>query len=469
MERTHKTDPVILRSSPTVTGLEGNYRVVRFLGRGTMASVYLAEQLSMARPVALKILSPALASDPEFVERFLREARASARLNHPNIVSAIDFGEFDQRFFLAMEFVDGQPLSALLARGGALEEKQVIGIGLQVISALAHAADHKVIHLDVKPANIMICKDGTVKLADFGLAMILEHPGAAEASRKAVGTPYYMAPEQVEGGTLDWRSDQYSLGASLYEAVTGLKPFQGTSVSDILVKRFFEKPEPAWRVSGNKASRGFSAVLAKMLSRSPDGRYQAFDELRTDFNRLKSGKKPQYAKMHFSSAHTPSASAWDALSGQDMIRRVDRIIWRRRRNWIICAAVLFLFLLCGYIGVYGKELMGPRPHRHVRYDLVSEAENLPPGVGKTVGDSWRGAMALMIRAEKQPSVSSVRQAIFAFRRIAGNSGYTDTAYATAAKRRIASLDAELKTLEKEQERIARERELDEGAEEEDNM
>lgn len=451
MDRSHKTDPVILPSSPTVTGLEGNYRVVRLLGRGTMASVYLAEQLSMARPVALKILSPALSKDPEFIERFLREARASARLNHPNIVAAIDFGEFDQRFFLTMEFVDGKPLSEMLARGGALEEKQVIGIGLQVISALEHAAEHGVIHLDVKPANIMICKDGMVKLADFGLAMILEHPGAAEASRKGVGTPYYMAPEQVEGGRLDWRSDQYSLGASLYEAVTGHKPFQGASVSDILVKRFFEKPEPAWRISRNKASRGFSAVLAKMLSRFPDGRYRTFDELRADFNRLKQGKKPQYAKMNFSSAHTPSASAWDAFSGKGMIRRVDTIIWKRRLNWIICAGVLFLLLLCGYVGLHGRELMGPRPHRQVRYDLALEAENLPQNVGKKVGNAWRGAVKLMIRAENHPNLSSLRQATFAFRQIAGNSAYSDTAYATAAKRRVAYLDAVRKKFEEEQE------------------
>lgn len=450
MERSHKTDPVILRSSPTVTGLGGNYRVVRLLGRGTMASVYLAEQLSMARPVALKILSPALAKDPEFIERFLREARASARLNHPNIVSAIDFGEFDQRFFLAMEFVDGQPLSSLLARGGSLEEKQVIGIGLQVISALEHAAEHKVIHLDVKPANIMICKDGTVKLADFGLAMILEHPGTAEASRKAVGTPYYMAPEQVEGGKLDWRSDQYSLGASLYEAVTGVKPFQGASVSDILVKRFFEKPEPAWRVSRNKAGWGFSAVLAKMLSRSPDGRYGSFEELRTDFNRLKQGKKPQYAKINFNTSHMPNSSSWDSLSGQGTIGRVDRMLWRRRLNWIIVSALLFLLLLCGYIGLFGRELMGPRPHKQVRYDLASEAENLPEDVGKAVGESWRGAMELIIRAENNPTSANLRQAIFAFRQIATNRAYAETAYVTAARRRVAVLDLELKKKQEEE-------------------
>lgn len=449
MKRSNKTDPVILRSAPTVTGLEGNYRVVRLLGRGTMASVYLAEQLSMARPVALKILSPALARDPEFVERFLREARASARLNHPNIVSAIDFGEFDQRFFLAMEFVDGQSLSTIIEKGGPLEEKRVIGIGLQVISALEHAAQHNVIHLDVKPANIMICKDGLVKLTDFGLAVILEHPGAAEASRKAVGTPYYMAPEQVEGGKLDWRSDQYSLGASLYEAVTGTKPFSGNSVSDILMKRFFEKPEPAWRVSHNKASRGFSAVLAKMLSRSPDGRYRSFEDLRTDFNRLKLGKKPYFAKAQFASARAPGASAWDSLGEKGIVNRVDEALAASRRRWLPIATVLFLLMVGGYALVYRKELMGPMPPGMVRYELVDEAANLPSDIGGEAAEAWRGAMRLLLRAERDPTPGNCRQAVFAFRQIAGNAAYADTAYAASAKRNVAYLDRKLERLESE--------------------
>ncbi len=131
------TAPVILPFSrgddPTLAGTGGSYRVIRLLGRGTMASVYLAEQVSMARPVALKILSSSLSSDPEFVERFLREARASARLNHPNIVAAFDFGEFQNRFYLAMEFIDGDSLATLLAGEGTMEEARVAGIGLTLI------------------------------------------------------------------------------------------------------------------------------------------------------------------------------------------------------------------------------------------------------------------------------------------------------------------------------------------------
>lgn len=450
-ERTSTSSPVILPSgtaaTPTVFGLEGSYRVIRLLGRGTMASVYLAEQVSMARPVALKILSPSLSGDPEFVQRFLREARASARLNHPNIVSAIDFGEFESRFFLTMEFVDGMSLAAVLVRDGILEEQRVLGIGLQVISALSHASEHKVVHLDVKPANIMICKDGRVKLADFGLAMIVDSPGSAEASRKAVGTPYYMAPEQVEGGKLDWRTDQFSLGASLYEAVTGMKPFQGNSVSDILVKRFFEKPEPAWRAGRKKASRAFSAILAKMLSRSPEGRYQSFADLEGDFKRVQAGKKPVVARMASVSApNAPSASAWDSFGYGNVIARVDAMLWRKRWNWFIYSSLLFLALLAVYCVLHACEIVGPTPPPQIRYDMVNEAEHLPPDIASPLRESWTGAIRLMMRAELEPTAENYTRAIYSLRLITTNRDYADSAYAASAKRRIAFLEGELKNL-----------------------
>lgn len=435
--------PVIMHSNayaPTVAGPAGNYRVIRLLGRGTMSSVYLAEQISMARPVALKILSPALASDPEFVERFLREARASARLNHPNIVSAIDFGEFESRFFLAMEFVDGSTLSALLEKDGNLEESRVLGIGLQVISALEHAASHNVIHLDVKPANIMICKDGRVKLADFGLAVIMDTPGQAEASRRAMGTPYYMAPEQVDGGKLDWRTDQYSLGASLYEAVTGRKPFQGDNVRDILAKRFFEKPEPAWRTGRKRAGRGFSAVLAKMLARPPGERYQSFAELKEDFHRVQSGTNPVVARISsVVASNTPKASAWNSFGYASVLSRVDGMLWRQRWNWFIYSSLLFLVVLAAYGLAHFQELMGPVPPRMSRYELVTEAENLPPDISSQVRESWKGAEQMFYQAEKEPTSDNIRRALYAYNLIVGNKLFVDTAYITSTRRRIAYL------------------------------
>ena len=448
-ERSSGSDPVIISSSwhdsATVSGLDGSYRVLRLLGRGTMASVYLAEQVSMARPVALKILSPILAGDPSFVERFLREARASARLNHPNIVSAIDFGECDSRFFLAMEFVDGTTLSSMLLRDGVMAESRVLSIGLQVISALDHAARHNVIHLDVKPANIMIAKDGLVKLTDFGLAMILDNPGIAEASRRAAGTPYYMAPEQVGGGNLDWRADQFSLGASLYEVVTGQKPFQGNSVSDIMYKRLFDKPLPAWKASHRKASRAFSAVLAKMLSRSPDDRYQSFSDLERDFNRVKNGKKPAIAKLGSSSSFSaPSASAWGSFGNSSAFARMGGMSWRRRWNWIIYSTLFLLVLLCAYAAMYVGEIVGPVPPRQVRHDLAAEAERLSAARYPELRERWVGAARLVARADADPDPESLLRAIYSMKLIAGNRNYAGTAYANAAERCVTYLEEKLR-------------------------
>ena len=431
----------------TVKGFEGNYRILRLLGRGTMASVYLAEQVSMARPVALKILSSELSSNPSFVETFLREARASARLNHPNIVSAIDFGESDSRFFLAMEFIDGMPLSALLERDGVLDEKRVIAIGQQVLSALQHAVQHNVIHLDVKPANIMICKDGRVKLTDFGLAMLLDNPQEAASSRKAMGTPYYMSPEQVEGGALDWRSDQYSLGASLYEAATGRKPFQGNSVSDILVKRFFEKPEPAWSAGRKRVSRAFSAVLSKMLSRSPDGRYQSFEDLEIDFSRVKVGKKPAIAKMTSGSSMTaPTSAAWNSFGYAGVVDRVDTLQRSRRWTLMIYSSILVLFFLGVYSLFHVKELVGPKPPAMVDEDLVATAEDIPPDVGAEVREIWMGANRLMMRAELEPSEDGIKRAVYSYRLIYSAPEFAKTAYADAGKRRVERLLRQLRVL-----------------------
>lgn len=448
LERKSKTDPVIFPANrPTVSTPGGSYRVIRLLGRGTMASVYLAEQVSMARPVALKILSSSLSNDPEFIERFLREARVSARLNHPNIVAAIDFGEFESRFFLAMEFVDGDPLSTVLARDGAMDEKRVLGIGRQAIAALEHAAGHGVIHLDVKPANIMIRKDGRVKLADFGLAVILEHPGSAEASRKAVGTPYYMSPEQVEGGRLDWRTDQYSLGAALYEAATGVKPFRGSSVSDILMKRLFEKPRPACLAGKRRVSRYFSAVLAKMLSRAPDGRYGTFGEMAADFELVAAGKPPKHARMSLNNQPgAPSAGAWNSFGEGGAIGRVDGMTRRLRWNLAGLSSVLFLALLGVYAGLHRRELAGAVPRSPVRYELEAEAELPPRDIASIARRRWNDALSRMLDAEKNPNAATMGSALYSLRQIAEARDLAGTAYATAARRNIFFLEERLKTV-----------------------
>lgn len=423
---------------PTISGPEGNYRVIRLLGRGTMGSVYLAEQVSMARPVALKILPPSLSSDHAFVERFLREARAAARLNHPHIVAALDFGEFESCYFLAMEYVDGASLSALLVRDGPVDEPRAVAMGLQVISALEHASSHNVVHLDVKPANIMVQKDGNVKLTDFGLAVILDTPGAAELSRRAMGTPYYMAPEQVEGGKVDWRTDQFSLGASLYEAVTGEKPFRGDSVSDILLKRFFEKPVPAWKVGGRMAGRAFSSVLAKMLSRSPEGRYQSFTELKDDFQRVQTGRKPMASRLTSAvSRARPDTILREGFGYASSVSRVDEMLWKKRWSLILYFCLFFIVVLTLYLLSRSR----PMPPRLIQKEMLAQAEQPPEDVAKTLREEWKAAFRLFLRAEQEPDSPMARgAAVGGLRGIVFNPKYVGTAYAAEARRMMRALE-----------------------------
>ncbi len=427
---TDTNQPIINKSSKGKTSLEDSYRMIRILGHGTMSSVYLAEQLSMARPVALKILSPALASEPSIVERFIREAKAYARLNHPNVVTAIDFGEVDSRYFLTMEYIDGETLAALIEREAPLDEKRVLAIGHQVILALEHAATHNVIHRDVKPANIMICKDGRVKLTDFGLAILADSPGTAEMSRRAVGTPYYMAPEQLEGGKIDWRADQCSLGESLYEAITGVKPFTGNTVSDVLKHRLFETAVPAWRVS-RKAGRGFSSVLSKMMSRSAEDRYQSFGELKKDFERLATGKAPVATKMSQKSINKEVSLS--RTSSATLIRiKADTFAAGKRINTFLLAAVAFILILAGYSVLHWDEIAGPRPLPGNPVHVIPDKGEYSFVHQREMYAVWNEAVRLCMIAGRFPSQRNYDRARLELNHILEGEQFNGTVYRTLA-------------------------------------
>ena len=195
------------------------------LARGGMGAVYRAYQVSMDRVVAVKVLAGKFTEDAVFVERFMKEARLAARLNHPNIVQAIDVAESDGHYFFVMELVEGSALSALLRERGKLPPLEACGLVLQIARALEHASRFGMLHLDVKPGNIMVTPTGCAKLADFGLARHVEDEDILCAQKKVIfGTPHYMSPEQIAGADLDSRSDIYSLGVTFYEMVTGLNP-----------------------------------------------------------------------------------------------------------------------------------------------------------------------------------------------------------------------------------------------------
>src|SRR5437773_6106101 len=192
-----------------------------------MGEVYRAHDAVLGREVALKVLHAHLAGDRGFVDRFRREARAAAILNHPNIVDVYDWGSTDGTYFMVMEFVRGTNLRAVLLENGRLEPAQVVEVVLQVLSALDHAHGHGIVHRDIKPENILIATDGTVKVADFGLARAYADFYVSQAEGTVTGTVQYLAPEQIQGEPADPRTDLYSLGVVMFELLTGRPPFAG--------------------------------------------------------------------------------------------------------------------------------------------------------------------------------------------------------------------------------------------------
>ncbi|RPI61895.1 MAG: serine/threonine protein kinase, partial [Planctomycetaceae bacterium] len=204
------------------------YKILGKLGSGAMATVFKARQISLDRMVAIKVLPRKLSENPEYVERFYKEGKAAAKLNHANIVQAFDVGEAGGYHYFVMEYVEGHTLHDELAAGKVFEESEALRVIIQIARALEHAHRQGLIHRDVKPKNIMMTPEGVAKLADMGLARGVADAEAAQAEAgRAFGTPYYISPEQIRGEVhIDFRADIYSLGATLYNLVTGRVPFE---------------------------------------------------------------------------------------------------------------------------------------------------------------------------------------------------------------------------------------------------
>lgn len=205
------------------------HKVVARLGRGAMGTVYRAHQSSLDRDVALKILSQTLVEDRRFITRFLEEARAAGKLNHPNVVQVHDVGQSGELFYISMEYMERNSLQSLLDTQGKLPEAEAITMILHANEALIWAEEHGIVHRDIKPDNLLVDSKGVVKIGDFGIALDQAKSKTLYESGKIVGTPIYMAPEQARGKKVDHRADIYALGATLYHALSGEQPFKGNT------------------------------------------------------------------------------------------------------------------------------------------------------------------------------------------------------------------------------------------------
>jgi len=261
-----------------------HYRILEKLGEGGMGEVYLAQDTKLNRRVALKFLPAQLASDEEFKERFKREAQAAAALNHPNIITIHEVAEYENRPYIAMEYVEGESLKKLITKKD-LSINKVINMAMQICEGLSKAHQSGIVHRDVKPQNILIDKDGRVRILDFGLAKLkkdamLTQPGST------VGTVAYMSPEQAQGMEVDQRSDIFSFGVVLYEMITSQLPFKGEHDAAMIYSIIHETPEPLARYKANVPDE-LQRMVEKAMEKSPEMRYQHADDLGADLRKLK--------------------------------------------------------------------------------------------------------------------------------------------------------------------------------------
>jgi serine/threonine-protein kinase len=291
----------LLTEAPKKVEIPG-FQIIEKVGRGCMGVVYKARQTSVDRIVAVKILLPSLAKNPSYVQRFVREAKMAAALSHPNLVSVIDAGASNGLYYFVMEYVEGKSVGERLHEIGKFSEKEALGVALDVASALQHASEKGLIHRDVKPDNIMMHRD-RVKLADMGLARPTtdERWAMAEAGL-AVGTPYYISPEQARGEVqIDIRTDLYSLGATLYHMVTGRPPFEGETSAEVTRQHadnslFAPPPDHL----NDKLSSGFGVVVETLLAKDRRTRYQQPKDLIHDLKNLINGQPPDIAQQSVS-------------------------------------------------------------------------------------------------------------------------------------------------------------------------
>jgi eukaryotic-like serine/threonine-protein kinase len=312
----------------------GAYEILSPLGAGGMGEVYRARDARLSREVAIKVLPSATASDPDRRARFEGEARAASALNHPNILTIYDIGESDGTVYIAMELVEGRTLRELLASGEPLPTKKLLDIAVQTAEGLAKAHAAGIVHRDLKPENLMISKDGFVKILDFGLAKLTEPitqaasvlPTAVAAPTQpgtVMGTAGYMSPEQASGHPVDFRSDQFTLGAILYEMATGQKAFHRKTGAETLVAIIREEPEPLGQLAP-KAPAPVRWIVERCLAKDPEERYASTKDLARDLKSLRD---------HLTESSLTSASG--ALATTEPAKA-------RRRGWVFPALLAFL-------------------------------------------------------------------------------------------------------------------------------
>ena len=260
--------------------INDRYEIIKSIGEGGMANVYLAYDTILDRNVAIKVLRGDLANDEKFVRRFQREALSASSLSHPNIVAMYDVGEDDGLYYIVMEYVEGKTLKQLLKKRGSLTLSEAIDIMLQLTDGMAHAHDSYIVHRDLKPQNIMIQDDGQIKITDFGIAMALNSTQLTQTN-SVMGSVHYLPPEQAAGKGTTIKSDIYSMGIIFYELLTGELPFKGDSAVEIALKQMKE-PLPDVHKLNNDIPQSIENIILKSTAKNPKNRYDDAKSMHND-------------------------------------------------------------------------------------------------------------------------------------------------------------------------------------------
>jgi len=357
----------------------GDFHLLRRLGRGAMAEVYLAEQERLKRRVAIKILKPELADDRTYLQRFELEAQAAASLVHANIVQIYEVGCVDQLHYIAQEYVQGRNLRDYLSRHGPPDLSHALSIIRQVASALAKAAERGVVHHDIKPENIMLTSGGEVKVADFGLARLTREGASNDLTQIGItlGTPLYMSPEQVEGKPLDPRSDIYSFGVTCYQMLAGAPPFTGETALGVAVQHLKSRPRPLESLRPDLPP-SLCRIVHRMLAKNPSERFDSARDLLRELRRVQ--------MEHFGDNWPEDLPGWESLAAEmpddprvAATRRLDELMksttlmrpGRRRWGWL-AAGLMAAFVIGGAAAWW---LVVP-------LSLLADANPAPPKVPK---------------------------------------------------------------------------------------
>lgn len=338
--------------------INDRYQIIRLIGEGGMANVYLAHDTILDRDVAVKVLRGDLSDDEKFVRRFQREAISASSLSHPNIVEMYDVGEDNGQYFIVMEYVDGKTLKSLIKRRGALTLPEVVDIMLQLTSAITCAHDSYIIHRDIKPQNVLILDNGVAKITDFGIATALNNNEATQTN-SVMGSVHYLPPEQANGTGATIKSDIYSLGILMYELLTGKIPFKGENAVEIAIKQMREEI-PSVRQEDPSIPQSIENIILRACAKNPNNRYENVRDMHED---IKVALEPEHANDHriiyeYPEQDTEDTKMMPKLSRTNRRQKIDlqdeentkksKKPWSQNKKMIIfgsIAALLILLLL----------------------------------------------------------------------------------------------------------------------------